>query len=149
MLGQRFTDGLASQWRMLSVLTGRQWQEEEHMIVTVLGNHSKEFRVYCINSVKEVKVYDQGTGLLEYNALSIYKTPNYVVHSLSSEWLRDEKDLDQAIHHLTLFYCPQSTSHLIKSFVHLPIYMFTIWLPTKMSTQLSENIGTLPHSFIA
>lgn len=55
------------------------------MIVTVLGNHSKEFRVYCINSVKGVKVYDQGTGLLEYNALSIYKTPNYAVHSLSSE----------------------------------------------------------------
>lgn len=41
--------------------------------MTILGKHSKEFLV-SVNSGKAVKVYDQGAGLLEYNAVSIYDT---------------------------------------------------------------------------
>lgn len=53
--------------------------------MTILGNLSEVFGVYSVKSRKAAKVYDQGAGLLEYNALSVYKTPNYIMQSLSSE----------------------------------------------------------------
>lgn len=55
------------------------------MFKTIFGNHSKEFGVYSLNVGESVKVCEQGTKLLEYNALSVYKTPNYIIQSLSSE----------------------------------------------------------------